>query len=160
MHWLGNTKRRSLVFSFGLQSVIIFIAAAVVQGGVVNGSLNLITDDVDWWTVLPIALLSFQSSGQIVGSRALQLSEIPTVVLTSMVHDIMTDRGLFGPVKSNVKRNRRLTAFFMLLVGAVAGGFIAEGTKRMQVPLWIAGVIKTGITIAWMLWPQKKVEKG
>ena len=160
MYRLGNTMRRGLVFSFALQSVIMFVAAAVVQGGVVNGSLNLITDDVDWWTVLPIALLSFQSSGQIVGSRALQLSEIPTVVLTSMIHDITTDRGLFAPVKSNVKRNRRVSAFFTLLAGAVAGGFIAEGTKRMQVPLWIAGAIKTGITIAWMLWPQRRVEKG
>ena len=160
MHWLGNTKRQSLVLSFGLQSVIIFIAAAVVQGGVVNGRLDRITDDVDWWTVLPIALLSFQSSGQIVGSRALQLSEIPTVVLTSMIHDITTDRGLLAPVRSNVKRNRRVIGFFTLLVGAVAGGFIAEGTKRMQVPLWIAGAIKMGITIAWMLWPQRKVGKG
>ena len=160
MHWLGNTKRRSLVISFGLQSVIIFIAAAVVQGGVVNGSLDIITDDVDWWTVLPIALLSFQASGQIVGSRALQLSEIPTVVLTSMIHDITTDRGLFAPVRSNLKRNRRVTGFFTLLAGAVAGGFIAEGTKWMQVPLWIAGAIKMGIASAWILWPQRRVEKG
>ena len=159
MYWLGN-QRRSLVFSFALQSMVVFIAAAVVQGGVVNGSLNVITDDVDWWTVLPIALLSFQSSGQMVGSRALQLSEIPTVVLTSVIHDITTDRGLLAPVRSNVKRNRRVIGFFTLLVGAVAGGFIAEGTKRMQIPLWIAGAIKMGVTIAWLIWPQRKVEKG
>ena len=134
---------------------MILVAAAVVQGGVVNGSLVVRTDDVDWWTVLPIALLSFQASGQIVGSRSLQLSEIPTVVLTSMIHDITTDRGLLKPVKSNIKRNRRVAGFFSLLSGAVAGGFIAEGTKKMQVPLWIAGGIKMAITIAWMLWPRK-----
>ena len=129
------------------------LAAAVIQARVVNGDLASITNDIDWHSVLPIALLSFQASGQIVASRALSLSEIPTVVVTSMLHDISTDPKLLSPPRANVKRNRRLLAFFGILVGAVVGGFIAEATGKVQVPLWVAGAIKIVITVAWMLWP-------
>lgn len=139
-----------------MQSLIILATAAIIQGGVVNGSLNVITDDINWKELLPIALLSFQSAGQIVGSRVLGLAEVPTVVLTSMLHDITTDPALLGPLRKNIKRNRRVLAFVGILVGAVAGGFIAENT-RMQIPLWIAGAIKLAIACAWMLWPEKKV---
>ena len=156
VYHLGHTRRRALLLSFGFQSLVIFIAAAVVQGGVVNGDLDIIEDDIDWWTVLPIALLSFQSSGQIVGSRSLGLSEIPTVVLTSMIHDISTDRQFLVPWSKNLKRNRRVAAFLILLAGAIVGGFVAEGTEKMQIPLWIAGALKMGITIAWFFWPEKR----
>ncbi|KAL8867554.1 MAG: hypothetical protein Q9198_008473, partial [Flavoplaca austrocitrina] len=129
---LGNLKRSTLVASFLSQTLIIFVATIVVQCGAVNGSLDSITDDIDWYAIIPIALLSFQSAGQIVGSRALNLSEIPTVVLTSMLHDIFTDRNLLA--RDNVKRNRRVLAFFAILIGAICGGFIGEETTRMQIP--------------------------
>ncbi len=151
---LGNLKRGTLVASFLSQTLIIFVATVVVQCGAVNGSLNTITDDIDWYTIIPIALLSFQSAGQIVGSRALNLSEIPTVVLTSMLHDIFTDRNIL--VRENVKRNRRVLAFFAILIGAICGGFIGEETSRMQIPLWIAGALKLIITLAWAFWPEKQ----
>ena len=122
-----------------------------------NGSLDSITNDINWRQLLPIALLSFQSAGQIVGSRVLGYAEVPTVVLTSMLHDISTDPALLGPLRQNMKRNRRVSAFVGILVGAVAGGFISERTRRMQIPLWIAGGIKLCITGAWMLWPERKV---
>lgn len=140
------------------QTLIIFVAAAVVEAGVVEGNLNDITDDIDWSTVLPIALLSFQSAGQIVGSRAVNLSELPTVVLTSMLHDIFTDPKLVA--KDNVKRNRRVLAFFAILIGAICGGFIGQGTDRMQIPLWVAGALKFVVTLAWVLWPEKRNEVG
>ena len=122
-----------------------------------SGSLNTIPDDIDWRQLVPIALLSFQSAGQIVGSRVLGFAEVPTVVLTSMLHDISTDPALLGPLRQNLKRNRRVLAFVGILVGAVAGGFISENTGRMQIPLWIAGGIKLCIASAWMVWPEKKV---
>lgn len=133
------------------------MTAAIIQGGLVNGSLDTITDDIEWKELVPITLLSFQSAGQIVGSRALGLAEIPTVVLTSMLHDISSDPALLGPLRGNVKRNRRVLAFVAILVGAVAGGFISERTRRMQIPLWIAGGIKLCVASAWMFWPEKKV---
>lgn len=102
-----------------------------------EGDLDNITDDIDWRQRLPIAVLSFQSSGQIVESRVLGLVEVPMVVLTSVLHDIATDPALLGPATKNVKRNRGLLAFVGILVGAVAGGFISESTRQIQVPLWI-----------------------
>lgn len=154
---LTPLRRSTLIASFLLQTLIILGTAAIIQGGVVNGSLDTITDDITWRQLLPIALLSFQSAGQIVGSRVLGLAEVPTVVLTSMLHDISTDPALLGPLRQNIKRNRRVLAFVGILVGAVAGGFISENTRRMQVPLWIAGGIKLCVASAWMVWPEKKV---
>ncbi|KAL9096790.1 MAG: hypothetical protein Q9163_006420 [Psora crenata] len=154
--YLGHRRRSTLVLSFFVQTLIIFAAAAVVQAGAVDGALNTISDDIDWWTMIPIALLSFQSAGQIVGSRALNLAEIPTVVLTSMLHDIATDPKLLAGLGENVKRNRRVCAFWAILIGAVTGGFVAEGTERMQIPLWVAGGVKLGVTVAWTCWPETK----
>ncbi|KAF6222460.1 hypothetical protein HO133_001546 [Letharia lupina] len=153
---LTPLRRSTLTASFVLQSLIIVVAAAIIQGGVVNGSLHTITADINWRELLPIALLSFQSAGQIVGSRVLGFAEVPTVVLTSMLHDISTDPALLGPLRQNMKRNRRILAFAGILAGAVAGGFISESTKRMQVPLWIAGGIKFFIASAWIVWPEKE----
>ena len=154
---LTPLRRSTLVASFFIQSLFILATAGIIQAGVVNGSLDTIPDDIVWSQLLPIAFLSFQSAGQIVGSRALGLAEVPTVVLTSMLHDISSDPALLAPLGKNVKRNRRVLAFVGILVGAVAGGFIAETTGRMQVPLWIAGGIKLVVTSAWMMWPKKRV---
>ena len=154
---LTPLRRSTLTASFLIQSLFILVTAAIVQGGVVNGSLDTITDDITWRQLLPITLLSFQSAGQIVGSRVLGLAEVPTVVLTSMLHDISTDPALLGPVRKNIKRNRRVLAFVAILVGAVAGGFISEHTRRMQIPLWIAGGIKLCVASAWMVWPEKRI---
>lgn len=152
---LSPVRRVTLVVSFLLQTLLILATAGIVQAGVVNGSLNTIPDDIDWRQSLPVALLSFQSAGQIVASRGLGLAEVPTVVLTSMLHDIATDPALLK--RENVKRNRRVLAFFVILIGAIAGGFISEGTGRMQSSLWVAGAIKLGITGAWMVWPKRRV---
>ena len=156
--YMGPLKRGTLVTSFLFQTTIVFIAAAVIQGGVVNGSLNTITRDIDWWEILPIAMLSFQAAGQIVESRALELPEISTVVVTSMLHDLVTDPKLLARLDANVKRNRRVGAFACTLVGAVVGGFIAESTQRVQIPLWIAGVLKLILACTWMIWLGKREE--
>ena len=144
--------------SFALQSVIVFVVAAVIQAGVVNGSLDTINTDIMWEDEIPISLLSFQAAGQIVGSRALGVTEIPSVVLTSMLCDIASDPEIAAPLKSNAKRNRRALAFSCILVGAIVGGYIGEATRRMQIDLWIAGGIKVLITTAWFFWPEKRVE--
>ncbi|KAK3172869.1 hypothetical protein OEA41_006194 [Lepraria neglecta] len=152
----GSLRRGTLVTSFLIQSVLIFISAAIVEAGVVNGNLNTIPSDIEWTSEIPIAFLSFQSAGQIIGSRTLNLIEIPSVVLTSMLCDLASDPKLTSSWKDNIKRNRRALAFFGILIGAVAGGFIAEGSGKMQTVLWIAGGLKVVITGSWMLWPVEK----
>lgn len=154
----GPLRRVTLVASFALQAVMVFVVAAVIQTGVVNGALDTLGTEIMWKDEIPISLLSFQAAGQIIGSRALGVSEIPSVVLTSMLCDIASDPNLAAPLTKNAKRNRRALAFTCILVGAIVGGYIGKATKRMQIDLWIAGGLKVLITVAWLFWPEQKEE--
>ena len=151
--YLGPLKRRTLVASFLFQCTVILVTGGLVQGGVVQGRLSRIGDDIDWRQLLPICLLSFQAAGQIVEARALNYPEIPTVVITSLLHDLFADPELFGSLKNHPKRNRRVLGFTAILIGGVVSGFVAESTGQMQVPLWMAGGLKFCIAVAWMIWP-------
>ncbi|KAL8821119.1 MAG: hypothetical protein Q9191_007375, partial [Dirinaria sp. TL-2023a] len=148
-------RRRTLITSFFIQTMIILLTAALIQTDVVNGTLSTISSDIDWQQAIPIALLSFQSAGQIVASRALSLSEIPSVVITSVLCDLASDPQLFVGIPRNAKRNRRILAFFSILVGAVAGGWLTTETGSIQWSLWLSGGLKFMITAAWSMWPQK-----
>lgn len=156
---LGPLRRGTLVLGFLLQSSMIILAAAIMQAGLLNGDLASINDDIYWRSEIPIATLSFQAAGQIIASRSLILSQIPAVALDSMLHDTSADPKMLSHLQESVKRNRRLFAFFSILVGAVAGGFISEATGMVQMPLWIAGIIKVVITLAWMVWPMKRIRE-
>ncbi|KAF4307794.1 hypothetical protein GTA08_BOTSDO03866 [Botryosphaeria dothidea] len=156
--WLGPKRRRTLTLSFSLQSIFIIVAAAIVQGGAINGSVPQPATNgsaVRWNELAPVALLSFQSAAQIVSSRTLGLSEVPTVVVTSLLCDLMSDTQLLAPPLANVKRNRRMTAFVLTLVGAIAGGWISKGTGGVEYALWVVAGIKLIITLGWLLWKQK-----
>lgn len=156
--YAGSLRRSTLGASFLLQSMFIFVAAAIIEAGVVDGALNYVSTDITWRDEIPIALLSFQAAGQIISSRALNLSDIPSVVITSMLCDISSDPNIIAPLGSNVNRNRKVLAFFAILVGAIIGGYIGKATGRVQVNLWIAGSLKMLITFAWVLWPEKSPE--
>ena len=82
------------MMSFVVQGGFVLVAAGFIQAAVVEGRLHLLNEEIDWRQALPIVLLSFQSAGQIVASRALGHDTIPTVVVTSLIHDIVTDPGL------------------------------------------------------------------
>lgn len=152
--YLSPLRRRTLVLSFLTQSTFILVTAAIIEGGVVDGSSPRVSQEVNWRQLIPIALLSFQSAGQMVGSRILNISEIPTVVVTSVLCDFASDPKLTDPLRANAKRNRRVLGFLGILVGAVAGGWIFKSAGQIQSVLWIAGGIKLLITLSWMLWPQ------
>ncbi|KAF2136940.1 uncharacterized protein K452DRAFT_322093 [Aplosporella prunicola CBS 121167] len=153
---LGPRRRKTLVSSFLLQTAFIVVAAALVQGGAINGSVpNPSFTQVHWNELAPIALLSFQAAAQIVTSRALAFAEIPTIVITSLLCDLFSDPALTAPVSQNVKRNRRAAAFTLTLVGAIAGGWISKATKGVQAALWLVAGLKLAITGAWACWPAK-----
>ena len=152
---LGPQQRRTLVWSFLFQTFAIFLVAGLVAGGAINGNLNTISDDIDWLQEIPVAILSFQAAGQLAGSRALDLSEIPTVVVTSLIYDFGSDPGLGSPLSQNVKRNRRGLAFVGILLGAVVGGWVSRSTDRMENALWIAAAVKMLVTVSLAAWPQK-----
>ncbi|KAL9119082.1 MAG: hypothetical protein Q9187_004363 [Circinaria calcarea] len=149
---LGPLRRSTLFSSFLIQAVFIIVSAALVEVGTIDGEVNVAFRTIMWLEEIPIAMLSFQSAGQMVTSRNLGLNEIPTVVLTSVLCDFASDPGLGK--KDNVRRNRRALAFVLILVGAIVGGWIAKALGGMESVMWIAGGIKLLITIAWVLWPQ------
>ena len=155
--FLGPLRRGTLILAFLVQSSIIILTAAIIEAGVVNGDLARMTDDIYWYSEVPIALLSFQSAGQIVASRALSLAEIPTFMLTVILHDLCTDPKIMSPLRENVKRNRRLLALLGILMGSIVSSYISAATGRVQDPLWIAGALKAVITMGWMTWPIKKI---
>ncbi|KAI9761496.1 MAG: hypothetical protein M4579_001006 [Chaenotheca gracillima] len=153
--FLGPLRRSTLCSSFLLQAVFIFITAAVIQAGVVDGTVSTVQEGIQWKQEIIIALLSFQSAGQIVESRNLGLNEIPTVVITSVLCDLGSDPKLTDSLGSNVKRNRRVLGFLCILIGAIISGFITRATGQMQTVLWIAGGIKFAIACSWAVWAEK-----
>lgn len=152
--FLGPLRRTTLVSSFILQAFLILFTAAVIEADLIQGKLDYISNDIDWKQEIAIGLLSFQSAGQIVGSRALSLSEIPTVVVTSVLCDFASDPEIARPLTANAKRNRRALAFLGILAGAVAGGWLSRVTGEMQTALWVAGGIKVVVVVAWVCWPK------
>ncbi|KAJ5156909.1 uncharacterized protein N7482_008009 [Penicillium canariense] len=152
---VGARRRGCLMLSFLIQASIILITAALVQVGVVSSAL----DDSQshktpqWDQEVPIVLLSFQSAGQIVASRALGFNEIPTVVITSLLCDLMSDPKLF--LLQNKKRDRRIIAFVWTLLGAIAGGWVTKATQEIAPILWLSAGIKLIVAISWGFWETK-----
>ncbi|KAH8675238.1 hypothetical protein BGZ61DRAFT_361238 [Ilyonectria robusta] len=168
-------RKITLSICFLLQAILIFIAALLGQMGMApafsyslleSNSHQLATEEqagerkgvglgID---LIVVALLAFQSSGQIVLSRVLGFNEIPTNVVTSLYCDLLSDHNLFAPLTANVKRNRRVVAVVSLLVGGISGGWLQRSRAGMAGCLWIAGFIKLGIAFAWLGWRGQKSE--
>ncbi|OKL63975.1 hypothetical protein UA08_00808 [Talaromyces atroroseus] len=152
---LGPKARLSLIGSFFVQASLILITAALLQAGVVSQAAPTFGEPLNWDNEVPIVLLAFQSAGQIVASRALGFNEVPTVVITSLLCDLMSDPSLFK--LQNVKRDRRVIAFLLTLVGAISGGWITKASGSLSVSLWVAAGIKYAIAFSWMVWRQDQV---
>ncbi|KAI1378511.1 hypothetical protein F4677DRAFT_413613 [Hypoxylon crocopeplum] len=148
----GGRLRRTVFFSFLLQTVFVVVAAAIIQTGIVDGRYPSRRDpaDVDFLELVPVALLSFQAAGQIVNSRGLGVGEVPTVVITSLLCDLVSDEGILQPLRENVKRNRRALAFVLTLLGAICGGWVSKATGAVQPSLWFVAAIKAVITLTWL----------
>lgn len=142
-----------MILAFLIQSILVMVAAAIIQTGAVNQrqSNNGITD---WREMAPIAILSFQAAGQIVASRVLGVNEVPTVVITSLLCDLMSDPKLATrPIfRGNRKRNNRIAGFVLTLVGSIIGGWMLKGTGDVQPVLWLVFGIKSVITLGWIFW--------
>ncbi|OAA72012.1 DUF1275 domain protein [Akanthomyces lecanii RCEF 1005] len=153
---LGGKRRGALGFSFLCQSILVMLAAALIQGRVIDGSYpsHRAPGSVDFKEIAVIALLSFQAAGQIVSSRTLSVGAIPTVVVTSMLCDLMMDPALLAWAK-NDNRNRRFIAFVLTLVGAICGGWISKASGAVQPSLWTVAGIKLALAIAFVIWKEK-----
>ena len=172
-----------LVTSFAIQALFVTIAAILVTIGVVSRlkatsrdlssgvrALSSTTEtvisapttnsrsggsshDVIWVDLAPLALLSFQSAGQVVMSRVLKYTELPGSVLTSLYCDLVSDPHLFtAGLFDDPKRNRRALAALVLFIGAIFGGWCSKTWFGLAGALWIAAAIKYFLVLAWFMW--------
>ncbi|KAF7589372.1 hypothetical protein BBP40_004420 [Aspergillus hancockii] len=155
--FLGARRRSTLILSFGVQSAALLAAAILVQLGIIDPKPEDPRAPIEWMQILPISLLSFQAGGQIVTSRVLGLDEIPTVVLTTLLCDLLVDPKLTEKV--NHKRNRRIGAFLALFLGAMTAGGLSKLTE-MSASLWFAFGLKFGIMAGWFVWKGERGRKG
>lgn len=154
-HRYFSPKRRwVLCASFFIQTILIITAACIVT--------FLPTPDPsspkgwDYRIIVPLALISFQSSGQAVTSRALKCNGLTSVVLTSIYCDLFMDPDIFGV--RNVERNRRALAPLLLLIGAIAGGVFVHSWIGIMGALWLAAFMKGVMALAWFFWPAEGSE--
>lgn len=147
------TQRGVLAVGFLVQSSCVCVAAALAEAGAINQRQEE-SGHTDWREMAPIALLSFQAAGQIVASRVLGVNELPTVVITSLICDLMSDpRLLTRPVLTgNGKRNNRIGGFVLTLIGSILGGWMLKATRQVQHVLWLVFGIKLVIGIGWIVW--------
>lgn len=155
--YFGGQRRGVLVGSFFVQAACVIVAASIVEGGIIEGSYPSTqpASYVDFKELILIALLSFQAAGQIVSSRALSVGEVPTVVITSLLCDLMSDPALFSFAR-NDKRDRRFIAFVLTLVGAICGGWISRASSAVQPSFWTVAGLKLVLAAGWLFWKGKK----
>ena len=145
----------------------VFTSTFFFQGLCVIGTAILVTldiidkDTLRWPNVLSIALLSFQAAGSAVASRQLQYNELPTVVLTSVYCDLMSDPVLFtAKLSDDPKRNRRAVAIVVCLLGAICGGLFSKSEVGLAGALWVSVAIKLVVAATWFLWPAVPKEQN
>ena len=149
----GATRGR-LALSFLAQTVLILIAGTLVQLELVPVPVGLRTPvaanptDPALMELVPIALLSFQASGQLVASRVLGFLDTPTTVVTTAYCDVVFDRALFR--WPNVRRDRMASTIVLLLLGGICGGWLVRSEGRMPAVMWIAAVVKMGVAGMWV----------
>ncbi|KAF9884447.1 hypothetical protein FE257_001778 [Aspergillus nanangensis] len=155
----GARQRGTLFVSFMVQTILIVIAVALIEGDLIphTSDDSKLTGGPLFLELIPIALLAFQSAGSITSSRSLGFNEIPTVVLTSVYFDVASDPKLGDVPTKNPKRNRRIGGVVMLLVGAIVGGWLSRSSGGMQSALWMAAGFKFVIGLAWLVWKGEDV---
>jgi len=162
--YLGPLKRWVIMSSFFIQTSFMILTASLISGDVVAKTESATTpggrEAFPWHELCPIALLAFQSAGQIVASRQLKYNALPTVVLTSLFCDLMSDPDLFtAGLLQDPDRNRRATGAVLLFGGAAISGALMKTGVGYAGALWIATGIKGAMVLAWLLWKPKRPSK-
>lgn len=151
-------KRWVLIVSVFFQTLCV-VAAAIIVTYEIKEEPPSSSNRVQWTTLVPIALVAFQSSGQAVVSRALNFNALTSVVLTSIYCDLFMDAKLFAGLTENVERNRRAAAPILLLIGAIMGGAWAKTEIGITGALWTAALLKLIVMVAWFIWPADKEDE-
>jgi uncharacterized membrane protein YoaK (UPF0700 family) len=148
-HIIANhgRKRWWLLLCNTLQTILVLVASALqYKYGV---QLTSTTD------LIVIALLAFSSGSQVVQSRSLSMTEIPTAMATAAWMDLMIDPHLFSGLKGNVGRNRRILFIFALVVGGFVGAAIYRFAGSAHCVM-ASAVGKAIAALGWFVVPGKK----
>ena len=141
---VGATRRLTLVLSFLLQTLLIATAAILVHTDTVPE-----TNPTDARVLIAIPLLAAQSGAQIVTAKSLGFNELPTTVLTSVYNDLGGDINLLK--WDNPKRNRRLGAVAMMLLGGISAGWLLRTSGSLVAVLWAGAAIKLVLSLSWLV---------
>ncbi|KAJ5122914.1 hypothetical protein N7448_009011 [Penicillium atrosanguineum] len=154
MRRVGTLRRGTLFVSFLVQTILIIIAAVVIQADLIpHTSTDMSLDGGQLFLeLIPIGLLAFQSAGAMTCSRSLGFNEIPTVVLTSVYFDIASEPRIAEKSITNVKRNSRIGGVVSLLIGAIVGGWLSRSSGSMESALWMAAGLKFVAAVGWLFW--------
>lgn len=166
---LGPLRRATLCASFLLQTLLVIITAVLAQTRVApafgltqlnaNAHIDLAQKHANEnhpAVYIVIALLAFQASGQITLSRSLGFNEIPSLVMTSLYCDLLSDpKLLLLPIGANVKRNRRVASVVLFIIGGIMSGWLQRTVVGMPGTLWITAGVKLILAVTWMAWPGK-----
>lgn len=151
---LGPRRRIAVVSSFAIQTIFLLITVLLVEGRIISPQPDRF-EPINWIQTVAIALMSFQGAGQLVASRFLTVPEIPTVVLTALVADLLMDPLLYQRSwGSNIRRNRRVGAILTHFAGATAAGGMIKHTG-LTGGLWLSVALKATITLTFVGWSEK-----
>jgi hypothetical protein len=162
--YLGPLKRWVVLSSFFIQTIFMIVTASLVSTGVVptpdqNLGSKASRGSFDLVELCPITLLAFQSAGQIVASRVLKYNSMPTLVVTSLYCNLMSDPNLLtAGVFEDPDRNRGAIGVVMLFVGATVGGALMKTPGGYPRALWLATGVKGFLVMAWLVWRPKKTQ--
>lgn len=180
---LSNPKvklhRWTMFGSFIVQSALLIASAGLSQSGYTStmpakaddfssGSPRHPTAFDNYLDLLPIGFLAFEAAGQVCLSRVLMVNDLPTIVVSTLYHDFVSDalswpkswkardskRGWFWSQK---KQARRLVCIAALFFGAVVAGFVYASKGGMPAALWIAAGSKCIISVCFCCWKRKTV---
>ena len=145
----AGRARVAMISVFAAQSIIIFIAAALIHTRVIAApstlSMAANANEVDYTELAGIGILAFQGSGQITASRILSL--------TNCYCDLMRSDQLFK--LHNPSRNRRMLMVVLILVGGIIGGLISKNDGGLRIVLWLTASLKACIAISFCLWKRQ-----
>ncbi|KAK4612273.1 hypothetical protein CLAFUW4_12711 [Fulvia fulva] len=156
--YFGGKKRWVIVLSYTIQLIMIVVSAVMITLSPAEGLTP--KGPITMWSVIPIALIAFQSAGQAVMSRVLQHGGLTSVVLTSIYCDLFSDQKLFTDLTTNAERNRRAAAPLLLLLGAMLGGIWSHSEVGLAGAAWTAAALKLFVIVAWCLWAAEKDENS
>lgn len=162
---LSPTRRSTLIIFFTVQTIAIYFSAIIVEIDLVKPKSEDPHAPIQWMQALPLSFLAFQAAGQVIASRILGFADMPTILITGAMTDLIIDPKLFQPGRgwrnNHVKRNRKASMVFALFLGSAVSGALMRNVGLAS-SLWLAASLKASVTASWFVWKgkAKDVEMG